>query len=219
MEAVDFSIGYPSEKVATTVINDFYGKFHPRELADVKILYLHAHGPGLLHSKKSVNKLEDLKKMTIRSSNLNAQMTRALGAFPVVYLQGYVKVLLKDNYVDATWNPMEVLKGWDQARVIKYTIKPFCTGYTSGFYAAMNLKKWNVLPTDVQRVIEKVSADWISKHADAWDSSDDEGRKFTLSLDKANFIAHRIEANIKKQIKNVDRALIHFEPAELRTSQ
>ena len=36
----------------------------------------------------------------------------------------------------------------------------------------------------------------------------------THDLDKANFIAHRIEANIKKQITNVDRALIHFEPTQ-----
>jgi len=34
----------------------------------------------------------------------------------------------------------------------------------------------------------------------------------THDLGKANFIAHRIEANIKRQIKNVDRVLIHFEP-------
>jgi len=36
----------------------------------------------------------------------------------------------------------------------------------------------------------------------------------THDLDEANFIAHRIEANIKKQIANVDRALIHFEPTQ-----
>ena len=36
----------------------------------------------------------------------------------------------------------------------------------------------------------------------------------THDLDRANFIAHRIEANIKKQITNVDRALIHFEPTQ-----
>ena len=39
----------------------------------------------------------------------------------------------------------------------------------------------------------------------------------THNLDKANFIAHRIEANIKKQITNVDRALIHFEPTQKET--
>ena len=39
----------------------------------------------------------------------------------------------------------------------------------------------------------------------------------THNLDKANFIAHRIETNIKKQITNVDRALIHFEPTQKET--
>jgi cation diffusion facilitator family transporter len=34
----------------------------------------------------------------------------------------------------------------------------------------------------------------------------------THDLDKAHFTAHRIEANIKRQIKNVDRVLIHYEP-------
>jgi len=34
----------------------------------------------------------------------------------------------------------------------------------------------------------------------------------THDLDKADFIAHRIEDTIKAQIKNVDRVLIHYEP-------
>ena len=182
MEAIDFSIGYPSAKVATSVINDFYKKFRPKELADVKVLYLHAHGPGLLHSKKPVYKLEDLKRMRIRSTYFTADVTRALGGDPVVKPQGYTYVLLQDNYVDATWSPMEVLKAWRQAELINYTIEPCSTSYTSGFYVAMNLKKWNSLPKDIQRVFEEVSAEWITRHAEAWDSSDEQGRQFTLSL-------------------------------------
>ncbi|RLB07564.1 MAG: C4-dicarboxylate ABC transporter substrate-binding protein, partial [Deltaproteobacteria bacterium] len=61
IEAIDLPLGYPSGKVATCVINEFYKKFRPKELDEVKVLYLHAHGPGLLHSKKPVYKLEDLK--------------------------------------------------------------------------------------------------------------------------------------------------------------
>ena len=182
MEAINFSIGYPSAKVATSVINDFYKKFRPKELSDVKVLYLHAHGPGLLHSKKPVYKLEDLKGMRIRSIDFSAKVTRSLGSDPVVKPQGYTYVLLADNYVDATWSPMEVLKGWRQAEVIKYTIEPCSTSYTTGFYVTMNLKKWNSLPRDAQKVFEEVSSEWIARHAEAWDSSDEEGRKFTLSL-------------------------------------
>ena len=182
MEAIDFSIGYPSAKAATSVINDFYKKFQPKELSNVKLLYLHAHGPGLLHSKKPVYRLEDLKGMRIRSIYFSAEVTRALGAEPVVKPQGYTHVLLEDNYVDATWSPMEVLKGWGQADVIKYTLEPCSTSYTTGFYVAMNIKKWNSLSKDVQGVFEEVSREWITRHAEAWDLSDEEGRKFSLSL-------------------------------------
>ena len=182
MEAIDFSIGYPSAKIATSVINDFYKKFQPKELVDVKVLYLHAHGPGLLHSKKPVYKLEDLKGMRIRCTDFSAELTRALGGNPVVKPQGYTYVLLQDNYVDATWSPMEVLKGWRQAELSRNTIEPCSTSYTSGFYVAMNLKKWNSLPKDIQAVFEEVSAEWITRHAEAWDSSDEEGRRFTLNL-------------------------------------
>ncbi len=182
MEAIDISIGYPNAKVATLVANEFYTKFRPKELSDVKILYLHAHGPGLIHSKKPINKLDDLKGMRIRSTNFSAKMTEAMGAVPVVAPQGYAYVLLEGNNVDATWSPMEVLKAWGQAYAIKYTIVPHCTGYTSGFYVAMNLNKWHSLPKDVQEVFERVSAKWTAKHAEAWDVGDEEGRKFTLSL-------------------------------------
>ncbi len=36
----------------------------------------------------------------------------------------------------------------------------------------------------------------------------------THELDRAHFIANRIESNIKSQIKNVDRVLIHYEPSQ-----
>ena len=182
MEAIDLPLGYPSAKVATSVINDFYQQYKPKELADIKVLYLHAHGPGLLHSRKPVYKLEDLKGMRVRASGFSAKIVSALGAEPLFKPQGYTYAYLEDHYVDATCSPMEVLKGWKQAEVIKYTIDCRCLGYTSGLYVVMNQKKWNSLPDEVQRVFEEVSAEWISKHAKAWDDSDEEGRKFTLSL-------------------------------------
>ncbi len=182
METIDLPLGYPCATVATSVINDFYKKYRPKELADIKVLYLHAHGPGLLHSRKPVYKLEDLKGMRVRASGFCAKIVSALGAEPLFKPQGYTYAYLQDHYVDATCSPMEVLKGWNQAEVIKYTIDCRCLGYTSGLYVVMNQEKWNSLPDKVQEVFEEVSAEWISKHAKAWDDSDEEGRKFTLSL-------------------------------------
>jgi TRAP-type C4-dicarboxylate transport system substrate-binding protein len=182
MEAIDLPLGYPSGKAATLVINDFHKKFQPKELAGVKVLYLHAHGPGLLHSKKPVSKLEDLKGMRIRSTGMSAGIAKALGAVPVAMSQDNTYEALLNNQVDATFGPMEVLKGWNQAKVIKYTADDCCVSYTTGMYLIMNLKKWNSLPPDIRKIFDEVSAEWVIKHGEAWDASDQEGRKYTLSL-------------------------------------
>jgi TRAP-type C4-dicarboxylate transport system substrate-binding protein len=182
MEAIDLPVGYPNGQAATTIINDFYNKFKPKELGKVKVMYLHAHGPGLLHSKKKVERMEDVKGLKIRSYGFNAKTAEALGGVPVAMGQGGVYEALQKGVVDATLSPIEVLKGWKQAEVIKYTVECYSVGYTAGFYVAMNMDKWNALPADVQKVIQEVNSEWIAKHGDAWDSSDKAGREYTLSL-------------------------------------
>lgn len=54
METLDLPLGYPDGRTASLVANDFVRKFRPKELDDVKLLYIHAHGPGLLHTKAPV---------------------------------------------------------------------------------------------------------------------------------------------------------------------
>jgi TRAP-type C4-dicarboxylate transport system substrate-binding protein len=38
------------------------------------------------------------------------------------------------------------------------------------------------LPQDIQKNFDEVSAEWIIKHGEAWDASDQDGRQYTLSL-------------------------------------
>ena len=160
------------------VVNDFYQKFNPEEIKDVKLFYLHAHGPGLLHSKKAVKTMEDVKGLKIRCTGFSAKAATALGGVPVAMGQGGAYEALQKGVVDATLAPMEVLKGWNQAEVIKYTTECSSVGYTTAMYVIMNLDKWNSLPKDVQKVFEKVSKEWISKHAEGWDTADQEGRQY-----------------------------------------
>jgi len=180
MEVLDLPMGYPSGEVATFVANDFYNEFKPEELKDVKVLYLHAHGPGLLHSKKAVKVMEDVKGLKIRCTGFSAKAAAALGGVPVAMGQGDAYEALQKGVVEATLSPMEVLKGWKQAEVIKYTTECYSVGYTTAMYVIINLDTWNSLPPDVQRAFEKVSEDWIAKHAKGWDTADEDGRAFTL---------------------------------------
>jgi TRAP-type C4-dicarboxylate transport system substrate-binding protein len=182
MEALDLPLGYPSGLVATRVANEFYRKLRPRELDSVKVLYLHAHGPGILHTVKPVRNLADLKGMKIRSTGLSAKVVSALGAVPVAMPQGSTYESLQKGVVEGTIGPMEVLKGWKQAEVIKDTTDCRDVGYTTAMFVVMNLKKWNSLPADVRKVFEDVSAEWIDVHGKAWDDLDREGRAYSLSL-------------------------------------
>ncbi len=180
MEALDLPLGYPSGKVATRVANEFFAKYHPEELNDVKVMYLHAHGPGHLHTKKPVHSLADLSGMKIRSTGLSAKIVEALGGVPVGKPQNETYEMLQKGIVDGTFGPIEVLKGWRQAEVIKYTTECYAVGYTTAMFVVMNKAKWNQLPADVQDIIESINKEWIDVHGKVWDRVDEEGRAYTL---------------------------------------
>jgi TRAP-type transport system periplasmic protein len=180
MEAVDLPMGYPDGKTATRVANDFFRKHNPKELASVKVLYLHAHGPGLLHTKKPVMNLDDLKRMKIRSTGLSAKVVKALGAVPVAMPQGDTYESLQKGVVEGTFGPMEVLKGWRQAEVVSATTDCRAVGYTTTMFVIMNLNRWRALPADIQKAFESVNEEWITVHGRQWDAVDAAGRAYAV---------------------------------------
>lgn len=182
MEAIDLPMGYKSGTQATRIINAFYEKFQPKELNKIKVMLFTAHGPGLIHSKDPVRKLEDIKGMKVRCYGFSVKVVEALDAVPVAMAQNQAYEALQKGVCNATLVPMEALKGWKQAEVINYTTETYSIGYTSGLYIFMNKDKWADLPKDIQTIFEQVNKEWIVKFGEAWDSSDQEGREFTLEL-------------------------------------
>jgi TRAP-type transport system periplasmic protein len=183
LSAVDNPLGYTNAFVATKVINELNKKFHPKEVSDVHICYLFAHGPGLLHTaRKPVHTLADVKGLKIRSTGTSQRIVRAMDAVPVAMSQGETYDALKKNIVDGTLVPMEALEGFKQAEVLKYTTLTYSCAYTQGFFVAMNLKKWNSLPPDLQKIITEVSKKYEDITAKAWEDSDVSGRKFAAKL-------------------------------------
>ena len=180
LESIELPMAYKSGYQATMVINDFVKTYKLKELSKVKVLYMHAHGPGLLHSKTPIYKMEDVKGLKIRSYGFNAGIAKNLGGVPVAMPQPGVYEALQKGVVDASLSPYEVLYGWKQAEVVKATTESYSVGYTSGFFVFMNINKWNALPGDVQKVIDEVSIQWPAKQGAAWDKLDKMGKDFTL---------------------------------------
>lgn len=180
MEAVDLPLGYPDGMTATQVANAFYREMKPAELEDVKVLYLHAHGPGLLHTKQPVETLEDMRGMQIRSTGLSARMVSSLGGTPVAMPQGDTYEALQKGVVDGTFAPMETLKGWRQAEVIGSTTDCNEIGYTTAMFVVMNKNRYEGLPEDIRSVFDAVSEEWIEVHGRVWDEADEDGLEYTL---------------------------------------
>ncbi len=179
--AVDLPLGYPSGTAATAVINATYQKFKPKELNDVAVMYLHAHGPGMIHTKgKAVRKLEDLKGLKLRGTGYSAQAIKALGGTPVPMPMPESYQSLQKGVVNGGAFPAEAIKGWKLGEVVDYATFSYDTAYTTGFYVVMNKSKWAAIDAKDQKIIQEINAEWSVKHGEAWDTSDVAGIRFFL---------------------------------------
>jgi TRAP-type C4-dicarboxylate transport system substrate-binding protein len=182
MSAVDLPLGYPSGKAATAVINAVYNKFKPKELMDTKVMYLHAHGPGLVHTRdKAVRKLEDIKGVKLRGHGTSSLFQKALGATPVPKPMPECYQMIQKGVVEGASYPFEANKGWKLGEVTKYCTAAFSAAYTTSFFVVMNKDKWKIIPPEDQRAIEQINREWIVKHGEAWDASDLAGIVFFLN--------------------------------------
>ena len=180
-EVLDYPLGIPSGSVATRMMNEYYAKFKPKELDEVKIMYLHSVGPGNLHTRsKPVTKLEDLKGMKIRTYGPNAKMMSLLGATPVAMQQGEAYDAISKGVVDGGLWAYEALEGWKHGEVVKYTTEIPMLAYGSCFAVFMNKGKWNSISPNDQKIIEQINKEWIEKQAKLWDDIDESGKQFIL---------------------------------------
>ncbi|MBN2705805.1 MAG: TRAP transporter substrate-binding protein [Deltaproteobacteria bacterium] len=181
LEALDLPAGYPDGKTATRIATTITQEFNPKEIQDTHVLYVHAHGPGVLHTKKKpVRSLADLAGMKIRSTGLSAKIIQTLGGLPVAMDQGSTYEALQKGTVDGTIGPIEVLKGWKQGEVVKYSTDIPSIGYTTSMFVVMNKGKWQALPEKIKTIFTEVSAAWVAIQGQAWDDADAAGLAYTL---------------------------------------
>ncbi len=182
MEVVDLPIGYDSGVMATKVANAVASKLNPKELKDTQLMFVHAHGPGLLHTrKKPVTKLEDLKGMKIRATGTASKIVKALGAAPVATSMPQAYQYLQKNMVEGAMHPLESNKGWKLAEVTDFVTMHNSMAYTTCFFVVMNKDKYNSLSDKAKAALKEINAKFAVKHGEAWDVADKAGKDFFLS--------------------------------------
>lgn len=154
------ALPFITSEEASEALQRLYEKFPQvrNQYRDNHILFLYTTSPYfLITTKKQVKTLEDLKGLKIRMmGGPSTEQMKALGGVPV-------SVSMPDNYMslqkgvtDGMGAPWEAVNSFRLYEVVKY--------YTTGtnfpvlyFSIAMNKKKWNSLPEDVQDAITAVS--------------------------------------------------------------
>ena len=142
---------------ASRAFQAYVEKFALDEFKDVKLIGVHVHGPGLIHSLQPVMKLEDMKGLKIRGgSRIINIMLEQLGATPVGMPVPQVGEALSKGVISATTIPWEVVPALKVEQIARNT-----TGfsgdkglYTQTFAVAMNRAAYDKLAPDLKKVID-----------------------------------------------------------------
>jgi TRAP-type C4-dicarboxylate transport system substrate-binding protein len=173
-EVLGQPIGFTSGYQATKTANEYYKKFKPKEFDDTKIMYIHGHGPGMFQTVKPVSSIDDIKGLRIKANTENAGIATALGAAPVALPITETYDACQKGLLDGLLLPIEPLKGWKFADVIKAVIECPPMAYTAPIPIFMNKDKWNSLSKQDQEIIEKINEEWVEKQAKLWNELDKE---------------------------------------------
>ncbi len=179
-EILDYPIGHFSAGVSTKLANAYFEKFKPKEFDEVKVMYFHCLGPGIIHSRKPINRLEDMKGMKLRVLGPStADFVKLLGGTWAAYTMGDTYNKIAKGDCDGFLSAYEALEGWRLGEVIKYSIEDYGVAFSSVFIVAMNKDKWAAISPDDQKIIEQINQEWVEKQVKIWDEIDISGKEFS----------------------------------------
>lgn len=145
------------------------------DLKDYKILTVHVHSPGMIHTKnKLIKSMDDFKGLKMRGpTRVITGMLKSLGATPVGMPVPKVAPSLSKGVIDGMVVPWEIMPSFKLQELTKAHTN--ITGnrgiYTTPFLFIMNKAKYESLSPSQKKVIDNNSGLSLAKHAGKlWDS-------------------------------------------------
>ena len=149
-----------------------YWEMHEKQMKDAdfretKVLAVWVHGPGLFHSKRPVEKLDDLKGLKVRGpTRIITSLLGQLGATPVGMPIPQVPESLSKGVIDATVIPWEVTPALKVSELVAtHTEFENESLYTTTFVLGMNKGHYEKMPADLKKVIDDNSGMELSAFA------------------------------------------------------
>lgn len=159
------------------------------EYADMKILAMFTHGPGLIHSKAPIVTPADLSGVKLRAPTRTTNlMVSGLGAESIGMPVPAVPESLSKGVIDAALLPWEVTGALKTSELVtNHTEFLGKSLYTSAFILAMNPSTYAALPDDLKAIIDANSgAEFSAMAGRIVQAADEKPRK--IALDRGNTI-------------------------------
>ena len=189
----------PNSKIGSAGHYKWYAKngFDKREMKGTVLITSWVHGPGMLHSKKEVTRMEDLKGMKIRVGGGGVKTAKSLGAVPVAQSATQAHESLQRGTTEAAFFPWEAVHGFRLAGLVKHHLLVPGGLYTTPFSLNMNKKKWDGLPAHARKTLMEIGgAKGAAQIGNLWDEADKVGRK---DAEKAGNKIHTLSAAEQKR--------------------
>jgi len=150
-----FFYGCPNRQIARNIYEKVRSK-HPQideEFSKVKVLAYQAHTPYQLITNKPINTIEDLAGLSLGVTGIYAKVANALDAEGMAMPIGDFFMAFEKGILDGGILPVESLKSFRFAEVLKYCSLINITAAPIQ-HRAMNLASWGKLPPDIQKIFE-----------------------------------------------------------------
>lgn len=168
---------FPNSEIGTRVLSDIHEKYLKGENTDVKVLYMWCMAPAMIHTtKKPIHSLEDLKGLKLRTPGASqAAIIERIGATSLGMPISEVYSVLERGVADGATLPWEGIGPWKLQEVLKYHTVANLYSMTNG--VIMNLKTWNNLSPDVQKILDEINREYVDIAAKIFDEHEKVGRK------------------------------------------
>ncbi|MCM2252808.1 MAG: TRAP transporter substrate-binding protein [Ramlibacter sp.] len=193
MEVLDLPLGLTSSASASALSNELVRHFNPRELQDVKVLFMTSSPPAYIQSRKPLKSLKDLQGVKLRAlGGTTVKVIQALGAVPVGVPTNDVYDALSKGVVEGAPVIHDALVAFKWGDSLKHTTLNVRTSYTNNGYFVMNKKRWASLPPDVKKIFETLSEEYSGKLAMLWDQKEAEA---TALMKSGGHTTHTLDAS------------------------
>ena len=137
------------QEYADTQLRDEFAEVHP--------ICVWGHGEGLIHTRREVKTMEDLRGLKLRfPSRLNGEALKALGAAPVGMPVLQIHEAMTQGVIDGAVVPWEVVPSIRLQEMAKFhaEIPGSPTLYITTFILAMNKAKYEGLAPELRAVLD-----------------------------------------------------------------